>query len=177
MAVNAVSNNIHSSGICPHTGSIISMPLKLPWNLLVQLFSRFPLYSDGTTWKSSSLVPRPPPFLPFVCVHNNTWERKTDVLIFVDLPIPCIIVNANGRSKRGRPGTEAKKALYAIYQVVPAVLSPWPHQSQYILLQAGLRLVSSPLERRKLTTVSKSQKISWMKRYVNTCIQCSMEWV
>ena len=37
-----------------------------------------------------------------------------------------------------------------------------------ILLQAGLRLVSSPLERRKLTMVSKSQKISWMKRYVNT---------
>ena len=24
-----------------------------------------------------SLVPRPPPFLPSVCVHNNTRERKT----------------------------------------------------------------------------------------------------
>ena len=24
-----------------------------------------------------SLVPRPPPFLPSVCIHNNTWERKT----------------------------------------------------------------------------------------------------
>ena len=30
-----------------------------------------------------------------------------NLLIFVGLPIPCIIVNANGRSKRGRPGTEA----------------------------------------------------------------------
>ena len=26
-----------------------------------------------------SLVPRPPPFLPSVCVHNNTRERKTGV--------------------------------------------------------------------------------------------------
>ena len=26
---------------------------------------------------SSSLVPRPPPFLPYVCVCNNTWEQKT----------------------------------------------------------------------------------------------------
>ena len=24
-----------------------------------------------------SLVPRPPPFLPSVCFHNNTWEQKT----------------------------------------------------------------------------------------------------
>ena len=24
-----------------------------------------------------SLVPRPPPFVPSVCVHNNTQERKT----------------------------------------------------------------------------------------------------
>ena len=53
-----------------------------------------------------SLVPRPPPFLPSDCIHNNTWEQKT-ILIFVDLPIPCIIVNTNGRSKRGRPRTEA----------------------------------------------------------------------
>ena len=41
------------------------------------------------------------PHLPSVCVHNNTWEQKTDLLI------PCIIVNAKERSKRGRPGTEA----------------------------------------------------------------------
>ena len=25
----------------------------------------------------ASLVPRPPLFLPSVCVHNNTWEQKT----------------------------------------------------------------------------------------------------
>ena len=24
-----------------------------------------------------SLVPRPPPFLPSICVHNNTREQKT----------------------------------------------------------------------------------------------------
>ena len=35
---------------------------------------------------ASSLVPRPPPFLPSVCVHNNTRERKTS-------------------EKRGRPGS------------------------------------------------------------------------
>ena len=33
-----------------------------------------------------TLVPRPPPFLPSVCVDNNTWERKTG-------------------EKRGRPGS------------------------------------------------------------------------
>ena len=33
-----------------------------------------------------SLGPRPPPLLPSVCVHNNTWERKTG-------------------EKRGRPGS------------------------------------------------------------------------
>ena len=59
-----------------------------------------------------SLVPRPPPFLaiPSVCVHNNTRERKTGEN-FVDLPIPYIIVNANERSKRRRPGTEASLVL------------------------------------------------------------------
>ena len=25
----------------------------------------------------ASLVPRPPPFLPSICVHNNTQEQKT----------------------------------------------------------------------------------------------------
>ena len=35
---------------------------------------------------ADSLVPRPPPFLPSVCVHNNTRERKTG-------------------EKRGRPGS------------------------------------------------------------------------
>ena len=130
MAVNAVSNHIHSSGILSTYWKHYKYASQITMESPSTAFSRFPLCSDGTTWKSSSLVPRPPPFLPFVCVHNNTWERKTGVLIFVDLPILCIIVNANGRSKQGRPGTEAKNALYAIYQVVPAVLSPWSHQSQ-----------------------------------------------
>ena len=40
-------------------------------------------------------------YLPFAFTIIHRSE------IFVNLPIPCIIVNANGRSKRGRPGTEA----------------------------------------------------------------------
>ena len=52
----------------------------------------------------SSLVPRPPLFLPSVCIHNNTQERKTAI---TNLPILCIIVNTKGRSKWGRPGNKA----------------------------------------------------------------------
>ena len=38
-----------------------------------------------------------PPFLPSVCIHNNS-------------PVfHCIIVNENGRCKPGRPGNEATK--------------------------------------------------------------------
>ena len=33
---------------------------------------------NNKLWYFPSLVPRPPPFLPSVCVHNNTRERKTD---------------------------------------------------------------------------------------------------
>ena len=54
-------------------------------------------------WGSCSLIPRLPLFLtPFTFTILHGVE---------DLPIPCIIVNANGRSKRGRPGTEAKVAV------------------------------------------------------------------
>ena len=38
---------------------------------------------------------------------SDECSQAFPVLIFVDLPIPCIIVNANGKSKWGRPGTEA----------------------------------------------------------------------
>ena len=44
--------------------------------------------------ESPSLVPRPPPFLPSVYVHNNTQERKT------------IAVNANGLGTRLRIAME-----------------------------------------------------------------------
>ena len=37
------------------------------------LFHADPLH---LTYLRSSLVPRPSPFLPFVCVHNNTRERN-----------------------------------------------------------------------------------------------------
>ena len=42
--------------------------------------------SNSVTILTSSLVPRPPLFLPSVCVHNNTREQKTG-------------------KKRGRPGS------------------------------------------------------------------------
>ena len=38
------------------------------------------------TLQLDSLVPRPPLFLPSVCIHNNIWERRTG-------------------NKRGRPGS------------------------------------------------------------------------
>ena len=28
------------------------------------------------TWVSNSLVPRPPPFLPSVCICNSTWDQR-----------------------------------------------------------------------------------------------------
>ena len=61
-----------------------------------------------------SLAPRPPPFLPSVCIHNNTQERKTSGkrFNFCRSSIPCIIVNEHGRSKQGRPGTEAEQSSY-----------------------------------------------------------------
>ena len=52
------------------------------------------------TWCIGSLVPKPPPFLPSVCIHNNTREQRP-ILIFGDLPIPYIIVNANRRDQNG----------------------------------------------------------------------------
>ena len=39
-----------------------------------------------------SLVPRPPPFSPSICIHNNTWKHST---------ASVIIVNVNGRLKMG----------------------------------------------------------------------------
>ena len=48
----------------------------------------------------------------FTVIHGSGRPVK----IFVDLPIPCIIVNANRRSKRGRPGTEANKYVLLIHE-------------------------------------------------------------
>ena len=35
------------------------------------------LEGEGKGWEMGSLVPRPPPFLPSVCIYNNTQKRKT----------------------------------------------------------------------------------------------------
>ena len=56
-----------------------------------------------TTMHSVSLIQALlAPVLPSVCVHNNTREWKAGLLL------PCIIVNAKRKVKRGRLGTEAK---------------------------------------------------------------------
>ena len=34
------------------------------------------IVGNGSTMTSYSLGPRPPPFLPSICVHNNTRERS-----------------------------------------------------------------------------------------------------
>ena len=60
-------------------------------------------------------------YLPFAftIIHGS----RRPVLIFVGLPISCIIVNANGSSKRGRPGTEARIIVVLCYQKLPTVSS------------------------------------------------------
>ena len=47
---------------------------------------RYYISAEAPTPVMCSLVSRPPPFFSSVCVHNNTWERKTG-------------------EKRGRPGS------------------------------------------------------------------------
>ena len=46
-------------------------------------------------------------------IHVMNAPRPSPFLIFVNLLIPCSIVNANGRSKQGRPGTK------------PTLCPPW----------------------------------------------------
>ena len=82
-----------------------TMVLQLPRGGGLQKSSCFG-EETATVWLEAVIaVPRLPLFLPSVWVHNNTWEWITS------LPIPCIIVNAKGRSKRARPGTKAKTVM------------------------------------------------------------------
>ena len=50
-----------------------------------------------------------PPLCPPRIHSRDECSQAFPVLIFVDLPILCISVNANRRSKWGRPGNEAKQ--------------------------------------------------------------------
>ena len=45
-----------------------------------------------------SLVPRPPPFLPSVSIHNNTWEWKTEKAWEHS---PCTFVSGHEGGHRG----------------------------------------------------------------------------
>ena len=81
----------------------------------------------------SSLVPRPPLFLPSVCVHNNTREQKTAI---TNLPILCIIVNAKGRSKWKRPGNKAWGQSYIESEMKSTVSGAFVHKLQHAHLFA-----------------------------------------
>ena len=48
-----------------------------------------------------------PPLRPPRVYSCDECSQALPVIIFVNLSIPCIIVNVNRRSKQGRPGTEA----------------------------------------------------------------------
>ena len=64
----------------------------------------------GIWWSDSSDLasfPGLPHFRSSVCVQYNTRKRKSTKNIFHTLPLPCIILNANRRTKMGRPGYEA----------------------------------------------------------------------
>ena len=50
-----------------------------------------------------------PCFYSLVCVQYNTWKW------FAALPLPCIILNTNRSTKRGRPGNEAN-ILYLLLE-------------------------------------------------------------
>ena len=68
-----------------------------------------------------SLGPRPTPFWSSVCVHNNTQEQKTGLLL------PSIV---NTKVKQGRPGNKANHSP-CLFQHPPTFLS------QFICLCMG----------------------------------------
>ena len=47
-----------------------------------------------------SLVPRPPPFLPSICVHSNTRERKTRLILSI-FPFRVLLWTQTGEIKTG----------------------------------------------------------------------------
>ena len=79
----AISSEFSTIGFILHeyrytwTQSVLDCYGHVPW---------MRLYGIG------SLGPRPPPFWCPICIHNNTKNWK-----IAGLPLPCIIVNANGR--------------------------------------------------------------------------------
>ena len=73
-------------------------------------------------------------YLPFAF----TIISGSGVLIFIDLPIPCIIVNANRTSKWGRTGTEATKYCHFIISLCSCFISElgMSEESVHILEEA-----------------------------------------
>ena len=57
-------------------------PVRKTTHSMVCLYPCFQATNKG----KPSLVPRPPPFLPFISVHDKVEDRHQ----------PCVIVNANG---------------------------------------------------------------------------------
>ena len=59
------------------------------------------------TWCIGSLIPRPPPFLPSVCDHNNTREQKTRFNFCWSSHSVYYCERKQERSKQCRPRTKA----------------------------------------------------------------------
>ena len=63
---------------------------------------------DDSVCCFGSWIPPPPMSTsrPPDVIHVMNAPRPSP--FFTGLPLPCIIVNANGRQKRGRPGNKAR---------------------------------------------------------------------
>ena len=59
--------SVHVYKVWPHSQAISLLPHGLGTRVL----------HAGPIRLKPSLIPRPPPFLPSVCVHNNTQKQKT----------------------------------------------------------------------------------------------------
>ena len=83
-----------------------------------------------------SLVPRPPPFFvrfAFSIIHGSgrAWKRA--------LPLPCIILNANRRTKkkRGRPGNKASSVMRTLLMSICLFLNLHVHMYSQERIRMG----------------------------------------
>ena len=76
----------------------------------------------------------PPPYVIFASTWHHTsdgWDQAFPV--FRSLPLPCIILNANRRTKNRRPGNEAREGgwtqLMPLYRGLAQVRTTLPHMA------------------------------------------------
>ena len=83
---------------------------------------------------------------------RNECSQAFPALIFINLPIMCIIVNANGRSKHGRPWTEATvSCLLLLLFVVLSLYSLQPASTSLLSLLLTFFLILHTSSRHTLT--------------------------